>query len=59
MKIFFFHLTFSQVLATVIKMLLCSILYFEMSLVYLLGGETADHVNFMQHMLVSYSLCYF
>ena len=22
------------------------------SLVYLLGGETANHVNFMQHMLV-------
>ena len=27
--------------------------------VYLLGCETANHVNFMQHMLVSYSSCYF
>ena len=26
---------------------------------YLLGGETANHVNFMQHMLVSHSSCYF
>ena len=24
-----------------------------------LGCETANHVNFMQHMLVLYSLCYF
>ena len=29
------------------------------SLVYLLGFETANHVNFMQHMLVLYSSCYF
>ena len=29
------------------------------SLIYLLGGEAANHVNFMQHMLVSYSSCYF
>ena len=29
------------------------------SLIYLLGGETANHVNFMQHMLVLYSSCYF
>ena len=29
------------------------------SLISLLGGETANHVNFMQHMLVSYSSCYF
>ena len=28
-------------------------------LIYLLGGETANHVNFMQHMLVSHSSCYF
>ena len=26
---------------------------------YLLGGETANHVNFMQHMLVSHSSYYF
>ena len=26
---------------------------------YLLRGETANHVNFMQPMLVSYSRCYF
>ena len=24
-----------------------------------LGDETANHVNFMQHMLVSHSSCYF
>ena len=29
------------------------------SLVYLLRGETANHVNFMQHMLVLHSSCYF
>ena len=29
------------------------------SLIYLLEGETANHVNFMQHMLVSYSSCCF
>ena len=28
------------------------------SLLYLLGSETANHVNFMQPMLVSYSTCY-
>ena len=28
-------------------------------LIYLLGGETGYHVNFMQHMLVSHSSCYF
>ena len=26
---------------------------------YLLESETANHVNFMQHMLVSYSTSYF
>ena len=26
---------------------------------YLLGGETANHDNFMQHMLTSHSSCYF
>ena len=29
------------------------------SLIYMLGGETANHVNFMQSMLISYSSCYF
>ena len=29
------------------------------SLIYLLEGETANYVNFMQHMLVSHSSCYF
>ena len=29
------------------------------SLIYLLGGVTANNVNFMQHMLVSHSSCYF
>ena len=29
------------------------------SLIYLLEGETANHANFMQHMLVSHSSCYF
>ena len=29
------------------------------SLIYLLGGKTVNLVNFMQHMLVSYSSCYF
>ena len=29
------------------------------SLVYLMGCETANHVNLMQHMLVLYSSCYF
>ena len=29
------------------------------SLIFLLGGETANHVNFMQPILVSYSTCYF
>ena len=29
------------------------------TLIYLLRGETANHVNRMQHMLVSHSSCYF
>ena len=29
------------------------------SLIYLLGGEIANHVNFMQNMLVLHSSCYF
>ena len=29
------------------------------NIIYGLGNETANHVNFMQHMLVSYSSCYF
>ena len=29
------------------------------SLIYLLGDETANYLNLMQHMLVSYSLYYF
>ena len=35
------------------------LLKFMKVLVYLLGCETANHVNLMQHMLVLYSSCYF
>ena len=35
------------------------LLKFMKSLVYLLGCETANHVDYMQHMLVLYSSCYF
>ena len=30
----------------------------NVALIYLLGGETANNVNFIQPMLVSYSSCY-
>ena len=36
-----------------------TVVYIHESLIYLLGGETANHVNFMHSMLVSYSSCYF
>ena len=30
-----------------------------LSFIYLLGSETANRINFMQHMLFLYSSCYF
>ena len=40
------------------KLLLRYIKVFNLQM-YLLGGEAANGVNFMQHMLVSYLSCYF